>query len=595
MQVYKTPLREYKFLLEDFLNLKDHKILTNRSLEIDDLLMILEEGSKMCEETLLPLNITGDAEGCTFDKGKVIAPKGFKEAYKIFAENGWQGIKVNEKFGGQDLPYIMNMFLDEMVSSTNMSFGLYPGLTANAIDAIEKNASEELKQLYLPHLTSGKWTGTMNLTEPQCGTDLGLSKTMAKPNDDGSYNITGTKIFITCGEHDLSENVVHLVLARTPNAPDGIKGISLFLVPKIIPENDGTLNIVNNVKCGSIEKKMGIKASPTCVMHYEEAKGWLVGELNKGMKAMFIMMNGARLFVGIQGIGLSETAYQSALHYSKERLQGKLPESKNIADPIIVHPEIRKNLMYMKSVNDGIRGLMLKAGNAFDIIDSDQTSKLSQTSENLIALLTPILKSFATDKALEITNNALQIYGGHGYITDHGMEQLVRDARILPIYEGTNGIQALDLIGRKFNIHDGQIINEYLDEIEGFLIANVDDQNMQKFIELFKSSFIDLKDCVDFIRLIDTKNTKEINAHAMDFLNTFALVAVGYTWLQFIKVSQDKIKEKNDPFYLSKIQLGEFFMTKVIFETKRFKNNIYSSGNLYNHFSDNYFETGSQQ
>ena len=593
MQVYKTPLREYKFLLEDFLNLKDDKILTNKSLEINDLLMILEEGSKMCEETLLPLNITGDSEGCLFNNGKVIAPKGFKEAYKVFSENGWQGIKVKEKFGGQDLPYIMNMFLDEMVSSTNMSFGLYPGLTANAIDAIEKNASENLKQIYLPHLTSGKWTGTMNLTEPQCGTDLGLSKTMAKPNDDASYNITGTKIFITCGEHDLSENVIHLVLARTPNAPEGIKGISLFLVPKIIPAKDGTLSIANNVKCGSIEKKMGIKASPTCVMHYEDAKGWLVGDLNKGMKAMFVMMNGARLFVGIQGIGLAETAYQSALHYAKERVQGKLPESKNVADPIIVHPEIRKNLMFMKSVNDGIRGLMLKAGNAFDIIDSDQTSKLAQTSENLIALLTPILKSFATDKALEITNNALQIYGGHGYITDHGMEQLVRDARILPIYEGTNGIQALDLIGRKFNIHEGQIINEYLSEIEEFLISNDDDQNMIKFIKLFKSSFIDLKDCVDFIKHIDIKNTQEINSHAMDFLNIFALVAVGYTWLQFIKISQDKIKEKDDIFYMSKIQLGEFFMTKVIFETKKFKNNIYSSGNLYNQFSDNYFETGS--
>ena len=595
MQVYKTPLREYKFLLEDFLNLKEDKILTDRSLEIDDLLMILEEGSKMCEETLLPLNITGDTEGCTFSNGKVITPKGFKEAYKTFSENGWQGVKVKEKYGGQDLPYIMNMFLDEMISSTNMSFGLYPGLTANAIDAIEKNASEELKQIYLPHLTSGKWTGTMNLTEPQCGTDLGLSKTMAKQNDDGSYNISGTKIFITCGEHDLSENVIHLVLSRTPNAPEGIKGISLFLVPKIIPEKDGTLSIANNVKCGSIEKKMGIKASPTCVMHYEDAKGWLVGDLNKGMKAMFIMMNGARLFVGIQGIGLSETSYQSALHYAKERLQGKLPESKNVADPIIVHPEIRKNLMLMKSVNDGIRGLMLKAGNAFDIIDSNQTSKLTQTSENLIALLTPILKSFATDKALEITNNALQVYGGHGYITDHGMEQLVRDARILPIYEGTNGIQALDLIGRKFNIHEGQIINEYLSEIEEFLISINDDQNMIKFIKLFKPSFIDLKDCVDFIKQIDIKNTKEINSHAMDFLNIFALVAVGYTWLHFIKISQDKIKKKDDIFYLSKIQLGEFFMTKVIFETKKYKNNIYSSGNLFNQFSDNYFETGSYQ
>jgi len=592
MQVYKTPLREYKFLLEDFLKLKDNKILTNRSLDVDDLLMILQEASKMCEETLLPLNVIGDNEGCIFDNGKVIAPKGFKEAYKVFSENGWQGIKVKEKYGGQDLPYIMNMFLDEMVSSTNMSFGLYPGLTTNAIDAIEKSATDELKQLYLPHLTSGKWTGTMNLTEPQCGTDLGLSKAMATPNEKGSYKITGTKIFITCGEHDLSENVIHLVLARTPNAPEGIKGISLFLVPKIIPNKDGTLEIENNVKCTSIEKKMGIKASPTCVMHYEEAKGWLVGDLNKGMKAMFIMMNGARLFVGIQGIGLSETAYQSALHYSKERVQGKLPDSQNIADPIIVHPEIRKNLMFMKSINDGIRGLMLKAGHAFDLIDSDQSKKLSESSENLIALLTPILKSFATEKSMEITNHALQIYGGHGYITDHGMEQLVRDARITPIYEGTNGIQALDLIGRKFNIHNGLIINQYLDEVNNFLDDTKDNNRMQKFIKLFEPSYNDLKDCINFIKEIELSNSQEINSHAVDFLNIFALVAVGFTWLQFIYVSLNKNENNKDNFYLSKIQLGDFYLTKVIFETKIYKNNIYSSGNLYNKFENKFFESG---
>jgi len=592
MQVYKTPLREYKFLLEDFLKLKNNKVLTNRNLEINDLLMILEEASKMCEETLLPLNAIGDQEGCVFDNGKVIAPKGFKEAYKVFSENGWQGIKVKEKYGGQDLPYIMNMFLDEMVSSTNMSFGLYPGLTANAIDAIEKSATEELKQIYLPNLTSGKWTGTMNLTEPQCGTDLGLSKTMAKPNEDGSYKITGTKIFITCGEHDLSENVIHLVLARTPNAPDGIKGISLFIVPKIIPNKDGTLGKENNVKCGSIEKKMGIKASPTCVMHYEEAQGWLVGDLNKGMKAMFIMMNGARLFVGIQGIGLSETAYQSALHYSKERVQGKLSDSQNIADPIIVHPEIRKNLMFMKSLNDGIRGLMLKAGYAFDLIDSDQSKELSESSENLIALLTPILKSFATDKSMEITNHALQIYGGHGYITDHGMEQLVRDARITPIYEGTNGIQALDLIGRKFNIHNGLIINQYLDQINKFLNNNKDNNRMQKFIKLFEPSYNDLKDCINFIKEIELSNSQEINAHALDFLNIFALVAVGFTWLQFIQISLSKTENNKDDFYFSKIQLGDFYLTKVIYETKKYKNNIYSSGKLYNEFEDKYFESG---
>jgi alkylation response protein AidB-like acyl-CoA dehydrogenase len=592
MQVYKTPIREYKFLLEDFLKLNNNKILTDRSLEIDDLLMILEEASKMCEETLLPLNTVGDNEGCIFDNGKVIAPKGFKEAYKVFSENGWQGIKVKEKYGGQNLPYIMNMFLDEMVSSTNMSFGLYPGLTANAIDAIEKSATDELKQIYLPHLTSGKWTGTMNLTEPQCGTDLGLSKTMATPNDDGSYNITGTKIFITCGEHDLSENVIHLVLARTPNAPAGIKGISLFLVPKILPRKDGTLDKENNVKCGSIEKKMGIKASPTCVMHYEDAKGWLVGDLNKGMKAMFIMMNGARLFVGIQGIGLSETAFQSALHYSKERVQGKLPDSENVADPIIVHPEIRKNLMFMKSMNDGIRGLMLKAGHAFDIIESDQNEELTKSSDNLIALLTPILKSFATDKSMEITNQALQIYGGHGYITDHGMEQLVRDARITPIYEGTNGIQALDLIGRKFNIHNGLIINQYLDEINKFLEDNKDDKKLHKFIKLFNPSYNDLKESIKFIKEIPLNSTQEINSHAVDLLNLFALVAVGFTWLEFIHVSITKTEDQDDDFYLAKIQLGEFYLTKVILETQKFKNNIISSGKLYNEFQDKYFEVG---
>ena len=592
MQVYKTPIREYRFLLEDFLDLNTSKVLKDRSLEIDDLLMIIEEASKMCEETLLPLNASGDNDGCAFQDGKVIAPKGFKEAYKVFSENGWQGIKVKEKYGGQELPYIMNMFLDEMVSSANMSFGLYPGLTANAIDAIEKSATDELKDLYLPQLTSGKWTGTMNLTEPQCGTDLGLSKTMATPNDDGSYKITGTKIFITCGEHDLSENIVHLVLARTPNAPEGIKGISLFLVPKILPNPDGTLDKKNNVTCGSIEKKMGIKASPTCVMHYEEAQGWLVGDLNKGMKAMFIMMNGARLFVGIQGIGLSETAFQSALHYSKERVQGKLPESENIADPIIVHPEIRKNLMFMKSINDGIRGLMLKAGHAFDLIDSDQNKELIESSENLIALLTPILKSFATDKSMEITNQALQIYGGHGYITDHGMEQLVRDARITPIYEGTNGIQALDLIGRKFNIHDGLIINQYLESINEFLNNNKENSDMKKFIKLFEPSYKDLKDCINFIKEIDSSNIQEINSHAVDLLNIFGLVAVGFTWLEFISVSFNKIKEKKDDFYLSKIQLGDFYLTKLIFETKKYKNNIYSSGNLYNEFEDKYFESG---
>ena len=588
MQIYKAPLNDIKFLLNNYL---DNTILSNLDFEISDLEMVIDEAAKICEETLLPLNQSGDSEGCIFKDGKVIAPEGFKEAYRNFGANGWQGIKVSEKYGGQNLPYFMNMILDEMVSSTNMSFGLYPGLTSSAIDAIEKSASEEIKNLYLPKLTSGQWTGTMNLTEPQCGTDLGLSKTMALQQNDGSYKITGTKIFITCGEHDLSENIIHLVLARTPNAPEGIKGISLFLVPKILPKKDGSLDKVNSLECGSIEKKLGINASPTCVMHYNDATGWLIGDLNKGMKSMFIMMNGARLFVGIQGLGISEIAYQSSLNYAKERIQGKKNNSKNIADPILVHPEIRKNLLYMKSLNEGVRALTLWVGSQFDIIKSTGDIKIKNNSENIISLMTPIIKSFSTELGCESANLALQIYGGHGYIKDHGIEQLLRDARIAPIYEGTNGIQALDLIGRKFNIHNGLIINQYLDEINKFLETSKDDKKIQKFIDLFNPSYVDLKDCINFIKKIEISNTLEINSHAVDFLNLFALVAVGFTWLQFIKASLDKTNDDKDNFYISKIQLGEFYLTKVIFETKKFKNNIYSTGNLYNKFSDQNFES----
>jgi len=589
MQIYKTPIKEFKFLINEFLNLDKSIVLKNKSLESDDLLMILDEASKLCEETLLPLNQSGDLEGCEFNKGKVRTPKGFKEAYKIFTDNGWQGIKVNESYGGQNLPYIMNMLLDEMISSTNMSFGLFPGLTSNAIDAIDKSASESLKNLYLPKLASGKWSGTMNLTEPQCGTDLGLSKTMATPNDDNSYNITGTKIFITCGEHDMSENIIHLVLARTPNAPEGIKGISLFLVPKILPNDDGSLGKENAVECGSIEKKMGIKASPTCVMNYDNAKGWLVGELNKGMKAMFIMMNGARLFVGIQGLGLSEVAYQSALYYAKERLQGKAAiENSNRADQILVHPEIRKNLLYIKAVNEGIRGLMLYTGLKYDLANLSDDEKIVSDSNNFVALMTPILKSYASDISIETTYKSLQIYGGHGYIHDHGIEQFARDARITTIYEGTNGIQALDLIGRKMQMENGQLIINLFNEIDDYINKVNTKQEMKKFINQFDIAYSDLKESYNHIKSLNKKGTNELNSHAVELLKLFALISIGYIWLKFIEISLDK---QNDDFYISKIETGKFFLTKFLTETEMLKKNILSGGHLYNDFKDNYFET----
>ena len=589
MQIYKTPLKEFKFLIEDFLKLDESEVLKKQELEISDIMLILDEAAKLCEETLLPLNQTGDTEGCKFENGKVTAPSGFKNAYKIFAQNGWQGLKVKEEFGGQNLPYIINMLLDEMISSTNMSFGLYPGLTANAIDAIEKSGSDDLKKNYLPNLASGKWTGTMNLTEPQCGTDLGLSKTMAIPNEDGSFSLTGTKIFITCGEHDLSENIIHLVLARTPDAPAGIKGISLFLVPKFLPNESNVFNIKNGVECGSIEKKMGIHASPTCVMHYNEAKGWLIGDINKGMKAMFIMMNGARLFVGIQGLGLSETAFQSSLYYSKERLQGKLSSSNNIADPILVHPEIRKNLLYIKSINEAVRGLTLLTGNCFDLIENSKDEKEKNVAENFIALMTPIIKSYASDKSVENTNRAMQIYGGHGFITDHGMEQLVRDARITTIYEGTNGVQALDLIGRKLNIDNGLLFNQFIELIDNYINKINQNDKMSKYLNLYLPSYKKFKDILNFIKSL--KDEKEINSHAVEFLNLSSLIALGYVWLKFIEISLDKLEKSEDDFYNSKIETGNFFLTKLLTEIQMLNDNIKSGGKYYNDYKDHYFET----
>ena len=593
MQIYKAPLNDIKFLLNNFLDLSNHQyILSNSDLEISDLEMVIDEAAKICEETLLPLNQSGDLEGCSFDKGKVTTPKGFKEAYKNFIENGWQGIKVNKNYGGQNLPYFMNMIVDEMVSSSNMSFGLYPGLTSRAIDAIEKSGSEELKDLYLPKLTSGEWTGTMNLTEPQCGTDLGLIKTMAIPQDDSSYKITGTKIFITCGEHDLSKNIVHLVLARTPNAPEGIKGISLFLVPKILPNRDGSLGQDNSLQCGSIEKKLGINASPTCVMHYNEAKGWLVGELNKGMKAMFIMMNGARLFVGVQGLGISEIAYQSALYYAKERLQGKATDSKNIADPIIVHPEIRKNLLHMKSLNEGIRALMMWVGSQFDIIKSSDDNKVKNNAENIIALMTPILKSFATDVGCESANLALQIYGGHGYIKDHGMEQLVRDARIAPIYEGTNGIQALDLVGRKMQRNDGEIIENFFSIINNYLNNLSTDKKLETIVKQFKKSFDELVFIANHLQSFNKNKINEINGTAVEFLQMFSYVSIGYIWLKLLIISIEKNNDNSNEFLKSKIATGKYYFNKILPQTSFLKDFILSGASNYNDYKDEYFDSG---
>ncbi len=597
MQIYKAPLKDYKFLIKDFLNSGSTDLLF-KNLDIDqsDLEMILDEAAKLCEEILLPINQSADTEGCTFNKGKVTTPKGFKEAYKNFVANGWQGITVDKKYGGQNLPYFMNIFLDEMISSSNMSFSLYPVLTSNAIEAIEKNASDEIKKLYLPKLSTGEWTGTMNLTEPHCGTDLGLSKTMAQPQEDGSYKITGTKIFITCGEHDMSQNIIHLVLAKTPKAPKGIKGISLFVVPKIIPNADGTLGEYNLLECGSIEKKMGINASPTCVMHYNEAKGWLVGDLHKGMQAMFIMMNGARLMVGVQGLGIAEIAYQSALHYTKERLQGrslggaKFPDKP--ADPIIVHPEIRKNLLKIKTLTEGLRGLMAWTGLQVDISKIEKDKLKKQSANDWVSLMTPILKSFSTEVGCEAANLALQIYGGHGYIKDQGIEQLVRDSRIAPIYEGTNGIQALDLVGRKMPMHTGRLLKSFFHLVKKYLEKNSHNYNLNDFIQPLAKSFGRLEQVTSFISSKGLSNPDEAAGPAVDYLKMFSLVAIGYVWTQYAEISFNKQNEDHESFYKAKIASGKYYMSKILPETEYLMSSILSGAKYYNDFEDEYFDLG---
>ena len=558
--------------------------------------MILEEAAKFCENTLLPINQSGDAEGCFFEGGKISTPKGFKEAYKTFIENGWQGITAKKKYGGQELPYFINMFLEEMISSSNMAFGLYPLLTSNAIDTLDKNASEKIKNLYIPKLTTGEWSGTMNLTEPHCGTDLGLTKTMGTPQDDGSYKITGTKIFITCGEHDISENIIHLVLAKTPNAPEGIKGISLFVVPKFIPNDDGSIGERNNLECGSIEKKMGINASPTCVMHYNEAKGWLVGDLHKGMKAMFIMMNGARLMVGVQGLGIAETAYQSALFYANERLQGRsLKEPKHPekqADPIIVHPEIRKNLLKIKTLTEGLRGLMVWTGLQVDIANSEKDKFKQQKADDWVALMTPILKSFSTDVGCETANLALQIYGGHGYIKDHGVEQLVRDSRILPIYEGTNGVQALDLVGRKIPLYTGRLIKSFFHEVKDYLEKNNLNNNLKEFIPHLRKSFDRLQQVTSFLASKGSSDPDEAAGVAVDCLKMFSLVAVGYIWTRYAEISYNKLNEDPENFYKAKIASGKYYMTKILPETGSLMSSIVAGAHYYNEYDDSYFDLG---
>jgi alkylation response protein AidB-like acyl-CoA dehydrogenase len=579
MPTYTAPLDHFRFVLNDVLNVGDAFAKLGFNEASPDLLdAIIEEAGKFCENEIQPLNLSGDSEGCTFENGVVRTPKGFKEAYDKFREGGWVGLTADPAYGGQGLPHTMSSVLDEMVSSANTAFGMYPGLSAGAYRAIALHGTPEQKDLYLPKLTDGIWSGTMCLTEPQCGTDLGLIRTRAVPQDDGTYKITGTKIFISAGEHDLTENIIHLVLAKLPDAPSGTRGISLFIVPKFLPKEENGSVVAgqrNGIACGSIEHKMGIKASATCVMNLDDATGWLVGEPNKGMRAMFTMMNAARLGVAIQGLGLAEVAYQNALGYAKDRIQGRAltgaKDKSKPADPIIVHPDVRRNLLTVKAFTEGARALGLWVSLQLDIEERAADPKEKEAAADLLALMTPIVKSYFTDAGFEGTVTSMQVWGGHGYIHENGVEQFVRDARITQIYEGANGIQALDLVGRKLPANLGRSLRRFFHPVARFIEENQGDAEFGELLQPLAKAFGKLQQATGYIAQKGLVNPDEAGAASSPYLRMFALVAIGFMWLQMAKTAKSKLAENADraEFYGSKIKTARFYMTKILPEAEQ--------------------------
>jgi alkylation response protein AidB-like acyl-CoA dehydrogenase len=583
MAAYTAPLRDMRFVYHELLGgdaLADIPSYEDFTPDVVD--AVLEEAGKFTAEVLQPLNLSGDNEGCTLENGVVRTPKGFKEAYDQFAKGGWTGLSADPDFGGQGAPAALHFLIQEMICSSNMAFGMYPGLTEGAYNAINLHGNDEQKALYLPKFVEGTWSGTMCLTEPQCGTDLGLIRTKADPQDDGSYKITGTKIFISAGEHDLTENIVHLVLARLPDAPPGTKGISLFVVPKFIPKEDATVGPRNGMACGSIEHKMGIKASATCVMNFDDATGWLVGQPHKGMRAMFTMMNAARLGVGIQGLGLGEAAYQGALTYAKERLQGRALKGAETpdkpADSILVHPDVRKNLLTMKSLTEGMRALSIWTGISLDQAEKSEDPAAKQRADDLVQVLTPIIKSFGTDSGFLTTNLGVQIFGGHGYIHEHGMEQFVRDARITQLYEGTNGIQALDLVGRKMGMHYGRYLRTFFHPVQEFIETNADDADLQPMIIGLAKAFGRLQQATGVLAQKGLSNPNEAAAGAMDYLNLFGYVALAFMWARSAKIALEKKDSDESGFYSGKLKTARFYYERVLPETSSLFAKIMAGG-----------------
>lgn len=570
MPVYKAPVRDFQFVLNDYLNLGQYKDVPGFADAGPDLMNpLLDAAAQYTEEVLFPLNQSADKEGLKYENGNVTMPKGFKEAYRTYVDSGWPSFTCEPEFGGQGLPEVLNMPLMEMVCSANLAFGLTPGLSHGAYNAIMLHASDELKKKYLPKLTTGHWSGVMCLTEPHAGTDLGLLRTKAEPQADGSYAITGGKIFISSGEHDLTENIIHLILARLPDAPAGIKGISLFLAPKFLVNDDGSLGARNTLRCDGIEHKMGIHASSTCVMTYDKAKAWLVGEKHKGMRAMFTMMNSARLYVGVQGLGIGEIAYQNALAYAKERLQmralkgPKFPDKP--ADPIIVHPDVRRMILTQRAFAEGGRALAMETALKIDLARRHPDETVRKECDDFVQLATPLVKSYLTDGGFEMASLAMQVYGGAGYITEYGVEQYVRDARITMIYEGTNGIQALDLIGRKLAVGAGRYLRTFFHPASAFVERHRNTPAMAEFTKPLYKHLEYLQQATLWIASQGMGNPDEAAAGSVEYQRMFAQVMLAYVWARQAEISLKKLSEGGDKeFYQAKLDTARFYMQKIL-------------------------------
>jgi len=573
MPIYKAPVADTLFLLNDVLRIGDHGELAGFSEASPDIVAaVLEEAAKLAEQQLQPINLPGDQEGCRRnDDGSVTAPKGFKPAFDAYVQGGWIGLPFDADYGGQGLPYVLATAVNEFFSSANMAFAMYPGLTSGAIAALLTHGSDALKSAYAPKMIEGRWTGTMNLTEPHCGTDLGMLKTKAVRRDDGSFALTGQKIFISAGEHDLSENIVHLVLARIEGAPAGVKGISLFLVPKFLPDASGESGKRNGVSCGSIEHKMGIHANSTCVMNYDDAVGWLVGEENRGLNAMFVMMNEARLAVGVQGLSQSEVAYQNAVVYANDRIQGRslsgVKNPEKPADPLMVHPDIRRMLFEIRCVNEAGRALALWAALQSDIAHKSADAKAREKASDYLGLITPVLKGVLTDRGFDNCVKAQQVFGGHGYIAEWGMEQFVRDARITQIYEGANGIQALDLVGRKLPANGGRAIMAFLADVGGWLKTNDGDEALKPLLGPLSQSLGHLQQASLWLMQNGMTSPDNAGAAATDYMHLLGLVAMGYMWAQMAKAANSEANSGRPEFIQAKQACATFFIERILPET----------------------------